>query len=299
MSDIAYDILGPFLASRKERPYYVVFEYFERHGMNDPELIIPEILCRCFRILLRGFIRKELTLIRGLENPQIKNLKRRIKDILAGSDYSSKVWPGDKSESCYWAENEAHLRGDCPSVTGDPLYELVKDAFMQSCTRTEWCLQAFRLLDKKIEYRNAVKVHDLISTMIAVNAEFVDAAGQGTWRIPTPVEDYIDKRMSAVIDETITWVESEVLSRFSNKGRISRPDIALILKASRHYLEDFGLDGKPAEIPKYFQNLKPGLSQNDFQKQYKYILETAINQGLREFQRRLRKELTIHPFGNY
>lgn len=299
ISDIAIDLLGPFLASRKERPFFVVFEYFQRHGLSDPDQIDPEALCRRFVILLRGFIRRELTYIRGLENPQIKNLKRRIKDILTGPEYGSRLWPNEKDESCFAVENADRLRFESPPISSDCLYRIVRDAFDRSCTRTEWCSRIFRLLDRESEFRNAVELPDLISAMVAVNAEFIDAAHPDMKRISTPAEDLIDRQMSETIDETIIWLKAEVVDRFCRKGRISEADAILMLKASRAYLEDYNLSGNEEDIPKYFLNLRPGLSRAEYQKRYKYILETAIKQGLGEFRKRLRKELTIWPFGNY
>ncbi|UCC44651.1 MAG: hypothetical protein JSU65_01610 [Candidatus Zixiibacteriota bacterium] len=299
LPDIAYDVLGPFFASKGNRPYFVIFDYFERHQLTDYEKTDPDMLLRHFRTLLRGFARKELTLVRGLINPQISNLKRRLRNIFAGDEYLSRVWPGETYESLYAARNERNLRDSLPPIDWDTMDDLVKEAFTGSRTRPEWCAGVFKLLDEKTESRNALPMHDLISMMVAVNAEYANASSLGTGNIPTPTEQYVNKRVSAALDEAVKLVQSGVLPRFVENGQLSADDAPRLLEACRTYLVDLSSHGSTGKLPGYFMDQKPDLSQSDYLSQYKYILNKAVSRGLEELRQRLRQDMTIWPFGSY
>jgi len=296
--DIAYDILGPFLASKKNRPYFVVFNYFEHHGLMEPS-VTSDTISEHFHILLRGFIRKELTLIRGVENPQIRNLKRRIKDILNGPDYSSRIFPGESEEGVFAIRNDKDLRDDLPPITPDSLDSIVREAFRTSSNRAEWCAQIFQLLNQDSEVRTAIPKHQLVSIMIAVNAEYTDAVGIVTGHLPTPREEYLSQAARRAMSETLDWVQSTVITRFVTRDRLSAENAPLILNACRAYLEDLTENGDADKIPQYFLTQKPGLTQSDYLKQYKYVMDTVTNRALAELRKRLRENPTIWPFSHY
>ena len=90
-----------------------------------------------------------------------------------------------------------------------------------------------------------------------------------------------------------------MITRFVARGRLSAEDAPLVLTAIRTYLEDLIQDGEADKIPQYFLSQKPRLSQSDYLKQYKYVMDTVANRALAEFRRRLREDPTIWPFGHY
>jgi len=299
LTDLACDLLGPFLASEKDRPFYTVFDYYQHHGITDFACVDADDLERHFRILLRGFIGKELTVIRGLYNPQVKNLKRRIRETLNDSDYTSKVWPGEKHESVIATRHQQALRDNLPPLPRYQLIALVRQAFRLSYSRTRWCAAIFELLNDKVEVRNALSLGELVSVMVAVNAEFVDAAGHFVGRLPDPTEEYLRKRITVAIEESLDWLGTSVITRFISKGRLATSDGPLVLQACRRYLSDLGLTGLTDSVPAYFMALKPKLTQATYIRQYKYVLDTAVSRGLDELRRRLREDSTIWPFGSY
>lgn len=298
LADIAYDVLGPFLASKKNQPFFVIFDYFNRHELMKPEAT-PDTIAEHFRILLRGFVRKELTLICGLDNPQIKNLKRRIGDILTGSGYASCVFPGESKDCIFAVGNSENLSDERPPITRELLDRIVREAFQSSSNRTEWCAQIFQLMNQYPEVRAAIPKHQLVSTMVAVNAEYADAVGIVIGQQPTPREEHLRQTAEQAMKETLAWAESSVIAQFVAKGRLSGEDAPRVLKACRTYFEDLIRNGETDKIPQYFLAQKPGLSQSDYLKQHKYVMDTVANRVHSELRRRLREDPTIWPFGPY
>lgn len=299
LSDLAYDILGAFFASRGNKPFFIVFAYFERHGLTDIEQIDSGVLLKKFLILLRGFIRKELTLLRGAENPQIKNLKRRIKDILVGPEYCTKEWPDERTDYIFIVGNKNCLRSDLPPITSDFLIKMVREAFALSRTRTEWCGCIFKFLNDRHEFRNAIPLSELLKVMIAVNVEYADSTGFSMGHVSTPSEDSLRKLVYEAISDTMDRVESEVVKHFVDKEHLVAADVPKVMDACRTYLQDYFLDGNTDEIPKYFRAYNPEISQSIYVKKYKYVMEKAIKCSLDEIREKLRKYLIIRPFSGY
>ena len=298
LHDIAYDILGAFLANRPNLPFFVIFDYLKRHRLSPEEMPSDEFV-KHFRFLIRGFTRKELTLLRGLMDPQIRNLKRRLNDILAGDEYASALCFDDREESDYLLRNAKNLRSDCSVIPRDALDQIVRDVYQVSRSRSEWCTGIFQLLNEQTEFRNAIPRSLLISVCVAVNAEMVDASGLITGHIPTPTEEHLRQATRRAVSETLDWLLSSVITPFVARGRLSAEDAPYVLTACCTYLQDLIQDGDADKIPQYFISLKPGLSQSDYLIQYKYVMDTVTNRALSELRRRLRKNPTIWPFGGY
>ncbi len=70
IDDLVYDILGSLLRSSLNRPYFIIFEYFEKQNILYYKDIDPEILFTKYKSLLYGFIHQELSKILKLENLQ-------------------------------------------------------------------------------------------------------------------------------------------------------------------------------------------------------------------------------------
>ncbi len=299
LTDLASYLIGLLLASQKDRPYYVVFDNFRRHGITDFTAVAEEEMARLFRILAQGFTRKGIHKLSGEENPSVKNLKRRVKDTLNGAEFGSKSRPGGREEYFFLSKNVDALRADRPPISKDLLATLVLEAFFSTTTVTDWCRQIFALLDEESEFRNALSYYELVRAMIVVNAEYIDTTGLATGHLPTPTEEHLRRTIAGAIDQTIGWVESTVISRFVDKGRLAAEDVPLVLKACREYLEDLGQGGPTGSIPSYFLALRPELTQKVYLKEYKHVLDTVTGRALQEFRRRLKDDPTIRPFGGY
>lgn len=298
LADIAYDTLGPFLASNKNQLYFVIFDYFDRHGLSKSNATLDTI-AEHFRILLRGFVRKELTLIRGFENPQIKNIKRRVKEVLSGPDYGSKEFTDSGIDCVFAIHHSADLRDDHPLISSESLDEIVRTAFRLSLNRSEWCARIFELLDEISEVRSVIPKYRLISNMVAVNAEYVDAVGIVTGHLPTPREEYLRQTIGQLMCESLDWLQTSVIPGFVDKGRLKPEDAPLVIGACRSFLNDMRQDGDAGKIPQYFLPLKPELSQSEYLKRYKYIMDTAVSRVVTDLRQRLRANSTIWPFGTY
>jgi hypothetical protein len=149
-SDLAFDILGPFLKSPGNRPYVLVFDFFRRQGITDFNCADSVKLYDLFRSLLFGFTRQELIRIKGTEDPQLKYLKRRFKDVLKGGEYTSFSTGNDPTEYIRLANAETDKHENRPMIPYDRLTALAENAYHQSKGRKEWCRNIFDALNAEI-----------------------------------------------------------------------------------------------------------------------------------------------------
>jgi len=152
ISDLAIDVLGGFLQSKPGRPYILIFDYFERHGIQHFNRTEPDELYSHLTILLRGYIRKELAAIRKHENAQLENLKRRFKDILKDSKFRTLKLQGSASDSIHLQSHSGNLRLDHLPVSHQLLTDIVDRAYTASRARTDWCLNIFKQIDEHTDH---------------------------------------------------------------------------------------------------------------------------------------------------
>ncbi|RJP70538.1 MAG: hypothetical protein C4532_09180 [Candidatus Abyssobacteria bacterium SURF_17] len=270
--DLAIDVLGPFLASRPGRPYYVVFDYFARHGITDFDKEPADNLVRHFRILLRGFARKEFTALKDIGNPQVAALKQRIRKVLLSPAYSIREDDCNHSKIVRSLESAGDIREGRPWIPRDQLLQMVYQAYLDTVNREDWCRHVFKFLDEHTEFRNELSVYALVSAMVCVNTAWVDAS------LPRePVSPAVcHEQAGQVIDSAMAMIEREIIPGFIRKGKLAESDVQDILTASRDYLEDLCFSGATDSIPTYFLELRTDISQDEYQKRFKYIMDTVV-----------------------
>jgi hypothetical protein len=288
LMDITYDILGDFLKSEDNRPFYIIFDYFNRQKITNYDNIDPDVLYDHFTILLRGFVRKALYKRRREQNPQAGNLERRIIDILKGDNYHVFRSNPDDPEYVSLSDSKNKLRRECQPYTLDDLLKIVYKALSDNETnnRVEWVNNIFGELAIASEFQNFVKKYDLIRTIIHVNNGFVESEGGGILDFPPP--DTMGHRREIDKSKTKSYEYAKKgLNNYTEKGRITCHEAELFLLAVEKYLADFAFDGQTDKIPTYFFEIMPGCSQEKYLKKYKYVFETIINSTRDDFIDRL------------
>ncbi len=288
LMDLAYDILGDFLHSGDNRPFYVIFDYFSRHKITDFDNTDLDILYDHFTILLRGFVRKILYKNRKEQNPQAANLERRIIDILKSDKYDIFKQNPDSAEYICLAKNKDRLRREYQPLLLADLLTIVYSVFSkEKCNnRIDWVNNIFSELEIATEFQNFIKKNDLIRAMIHINESFIELDGGSPFPFPH-ADSGINRR--AIDEEKINSLEyAEVMAKdYVGKGKITPHEAELILIAAEKYLTDFAFDGQTDKIPTYFFEIIPGCSQEKYLKKYKYIFEMIINKSRDDFIDRL------------
>jgi len=286
ISDFAYDILGDFLRSSSNRPYFIILDYFKRHGIEDFDKIHSEIIGEHFSILLRGFIKRHISKLTNQDDPQTANLKLRFKDILSGDKYHSfKLPAGDNAVSS--KSNMDNLLSDKSDLTGDDLYYIVEEAFLISNNRSQWCQNIFKLINKNDSYQNYIKRNDLISTVIKINYVYVEIETALPSKIPGPEYVYLKKGALLARTDAIKWASDNVILDFINKKRITDAESAFFLRMLSEYLSDLVNSGETDPIPVYFREIMPKEKHDVYLNKYKYILETIISRTVNYFREKL------------
>ena len=295
ISDLAIDILGEFFQSRPHRSFHVIFDYFDRQGMTNYDKDIEEVYDQ-YRILLWSFTKQALYRLTNQENPQIANLKRRIKEILKSEEYSRY---GPDKEFVYLGKYENELRDEKDMITKESLNDLVETAYLRSKTRSELCRNIFRFLNDKQEYCNFLRLHDLIESIISINSRHVELDGNGTGNLPDPRSSLRRRVVNEAIDYALGLVKTNEMKHYILKKRIEDLEAAYFLEAARHYLMDKGNDGSTDSIPTYFREVTPANMHKEYLNKYKYIFETIINRADDYFVDYLKKQFIKRKNGHY
>ena len=290
LNDLAYDILGSLLASKRDAPFYIIFDYFKRHGITAFMTVDEQLLKSDMLILLRGFIKRELGEMRKLSNPMAENLKRSVEYSFEKLG-SVKTRDSSAPEKTFLKENETNLRSDKELISITSLNEIVLQAFNISKTTPQWCGKVFDLLNERKEYQNCLVRSELISMMIKVKSEFVDAFGILHGKVETPRERHIRNLSANAITSALDCLKKIEIARFEQKGRIKAIDSGRLLAGCRRYLEDKYLNGGEDSIPSYFQQLIPDVSPQDYLKNFKYVFETLILNADERIRELLKREI--------
>ncbi len=300
LSDIAYDILADFLHGEKNRPFQIIFDYFERHKITHFDGVDLDLLYDHFTILLRGFIRKILYKNRKEQNPQAANLERRINDIIKDDRYDIVKQNDDSADYIFLSHNKTNLRKNHRPLLLTDLLPIAYKSFgeKESNNRVDWVYHIFKELERAEEFQNFIKKYDLIRAMIYINESIVEL--ESNWFSYISPTDTISLR-GAVEEEKAKSFDyaMKTIKNFVDKGKITGHEAELLLIATEKYLTDFAFDGQTDKIPTYFFEVMPDYDQRKYLKKYKYIFETVINTSLEDFKDRMQNNSIIRSFSDY
>ncbi len=298
MSDLAIDILGSFLRSEDNKPFCVIFDFYNNNGFVAFKKDHAEELFDQFRSLLFGFIRQELNRINNESDPQIGNLKRRIKDILNSPDFCCTSDEKDGIEYVYCKNTTIKNRASQSLLTFERLLDLVEIAYNSSHNRREWCRNIFLQLDEMMDVQSRLKKHELISAMINVNKKYTELEGFHTYRGPSAEYQIQIKAIEIAKEKAISRLKNDSLLEFVNKGRIDRITADRFSSAVDRYLTDLIYSEDIDLIPVYFREVMPESEHHRYLRDYKYIFETIIGRA-EEYFREYAKKSTKSGFGGY
>ena len=291
LSDLTIDILGPFLRSARNRPFFLIFDFFQHQGTSDFKHTDTTQLYDLFKSMLFRFTRQELSRITGNANNQLDHLKRRFKDILKGNEYVTFSRDNGRIEYIRLKDDDTIEPRECPVVPYERLLILAEEVYHSSKTRKEWCRNVFRLLSGDTSVQNCLVKHELLSAVIVVNMKYVQADGLHP-SLPPSTEYRLTERVAKESrEETLQWLSKNMLEKFVQKGQITAEIAERFRGAVDRYLIDLIYSSDVDLVPIYFREVMPEDEHEKYLKDYKYIFETAITKADEEFKRRVRKNL--------
>ncbi len=291
LSDLAIDVLGPFLMSTRNQPFAVIFDYYRKRGITDFEHADRNEIFDSFKSLLFGFVRQELRRLRKNVDPQLDHLKRRFKDTLREGQYTTFSASDNITEFVRLAGDGVDLRKGQPLISYHELLELVEDAYHRSRNRTEWCRNIFVALEKMTHVRNYLKKHELLRTVVTVNTKYVEVDGFSVYMPPSPEHLMMGKTVDDAIRQTLVWLHENILQRFIAKGRLTSDAAQRFSVAVERYLLDLAYSPDVDMLPVYFREVMPEREYDRYLQDYKYLFETTIAKAEEDFKRRARKKL--------
>lgn len=299
LADLAMDMLGTFLQSSNEQPYWVVFDYFNRIEIDDIVNTDDDELYHQFRILLQGYVRKELSRLRGGTDPQIHNLKRRFKDVLKEPEYIVSRIDGNCIDLVYLRKHQHNLRDTLPPLSYESLTTIVEKAYLNSTNRKQWCQGVFELVDSHEVCQNLVKKHELLSAAVAVNLRYCDLDGIRPTKLTSPDHGLIVRAINEARSETLDWMRESVLNKYVRKSQITQDEANRFRVAFEQFSTDLAHVGEVDLLPVYFREVMPDDKHDQYLEDYKYVFETAMDSAKEDFLSRLKKKSTLQKYRDY
>ncbi|HOZ06686.1 MAG TPA: hypothetical protein PKW75_00215 [candidate division Zixibacteria bacterium] len=280
MRDLAIDVLAGILAPAGGLPCPGLFPYLKRQGC--PALPPEDItgLESLFGIFLYCQVKQQISRLWGEHDPQVALLKRRVRDILASSEYVSWTDPSTRAVLVAPAQDAPHPRPDAFVVEPDMLRRTVLAAFNRTTNRSSWCAAIFRLIRDETGAPPVVPLYELLALMVEVNAAFLAGAECAPAPLPGPEELCTraagDRARQRAVDDTA----ASAIARYVTLGRITPAEGEAFRKALELYLADF-LAGGSDGLPAYFREVMPPEAHERYLQDYKYVFETTLNEGYR------------------
>lgn len=291
-SDLAVSLLAELFRSEPERPFAPIFDYFDRHNLADYQATDESELYRHFKVLICGFVKRQLFRLRKVENSQAEILKRRVKDILRSSEYVRLETDYEEPVKVARGESAQNLRENSPPLPVDRLREIVEKAYIDSLNRLEWCENIFRALDAEKDYQNAVGLNELLAIMVSVNAEALQELLPRPDEPSTPETEAMRSFLDDMIEQTVDWAEKNVIGDFAGKDRIKAAQARAYRRALENYLLDLCHCGETDSIPQYFREVMPPADRDCYLSRHKYMFERVISESVSYFTSRLKEQTT-------
>ncbi|MEZ5357698.1 MAG: hypothetical protein R3F48_02635 [Candidatus Zixiibacteriota bacterium] len=289
-SELALTLLGELFRCDQERPFAPVFDYYNRQGLPSAESMDDGELLVHTRTLVCGYLKKQLYRFRQMENRQAEVLKRRIKDILQPPLFIRIVVGSGQSPLIAMSQNGNAQHSHAP-VPLTVLREAVRNAYVFSKSRSEWCTGIFRLVDKELGYPCCIPLYDLIELMVAANTEALQELGPPPADPAQCVTESERISMDRLIQHVLDRVEREVLGGYLQKGRIQPEEATAYLQAAGNYLRDLGYCGDNDKIPKYFREVMPPEKHALYIPRHKHPFEMVIAKSVDYFRSGLKEKL--------
>lgn len=296
LTDLAIDVLGTFLQSKKGKPFFLIFDFFTRRKIRisaeaDKEMLLDHLL-----ILLRGHISQEIFGIRSEQFPQVENLKRRFRETTKPPLFTRE--PGkDGNDLVSLASESDKLRQDKPLIPLHQLLDLVHRAAMKTVSRSDWCLQIFESLKEMPEFKNCLQMSDLLAAVVRVNSELVEIEGMGGVTAPLPV--HVENEIALTRQRAVEYVQQNLANKLIFKKRLTPEESERLVLACDRYLADLGASGNADKLPEYFRESMPPETHDRYLKEYKYLFESIVESALGYFRSELRKNPIIRAHGHY
>lgn len=290
-SDLAIDVLGPFLADSPGEPTARILEMLRINGVDSFEKADPNISFNLFEAMLLKSVRQELSRLSNAADPQTANLKRRFKDTLKSKKYIKVDSQISVIKAYALKLHLDRLRENLPPVRSQDLRPLVIEAFNHSLTRAQWCRGIFNGLDNLTDFQNFLVLYRLLREVVIVNSQAVDIYAPVSGYLPRASDDLNSSAVAKAIRTALEYVEMNCLKTFQEKGKLSADEAQNYLESVEGYLIDLIWSPTTAPLPKYFRETMPENEHDLYLKRHKHMFETAIKTARQIFGETLKKLL--------
>ncbi len=299
IEDLTIDILGFFFARKKDKPFFVIYDYFSRLGIHDFRLYSDQAIYDNFVILLKGFIKRQLYRFRMNTNPQMEKLKRSCKSIFNDSDIFASL-SIDGTDYIYLKSEKESLRRDKQPIPYETVEDIALDAFHKSKNIRQWCLKIFEQVKSLHDFRNMLSKYQLLTIMVKINSEFLESGDIHQVKRYCATDAVIHSDIKRAFESALYKLQTGPLLRYVHKQTITSDEKDLLYRACRNYLADYCANGGEADpIPVYFREMMPLETHERYLKDYKNVFESLIKKMLGFFAEEVKKSSTFRYISSY
>lgn len=287
--DLANDFMGSFLAPKDGTPCHAAVESLTRRfgdGFGSEE---PEAVTAYFRGMIAGVCRQEYAKLAIRECPEVASLRKAFKTALK----SEGVIP-DSHGFIVAGSNEE----DSEIIDFDSLLTIVRQTFAESTSRPKWVKSILSAITSDPDLPKRIRYKDLIAAAVAVNSEF--AALDSKYTGLSEAERLTIQRIAKkAMDSCLGTVGKSSIARYVDNGRISTSDAKRIEDVLTNIAIDFTFDGSHNSLPSYMREIDPDFSQEQYQKHFKFVIDTVARATIECICEKLKDDPTIRGIGFY
>lgn len=285
IEDLALDILGELFAGKPNQRYYIIYGCFCPEGPQVLDRMRDGELAARFIGLIRNFVRQQLYHQRRAVDPQLENLKRRINEVLQGKDVRQISVGGQMLAA---VTNAPPPEMDTPPEWIESHLEQIAYA-AYSDRRSNWCRN---ILEEAARCRADcpwIPVPQLVRVLIRINKALIELhLGELCNTRQPAVPDYLRREARKT---ALDQVQSTVLAGFVRKGRLTKVESAVHLRAVAAYLDDWLVHGDDADLkPTYLREADQSITVERY-KRYKYTFERATDMAIEIAREVLKRHL--------
>jgi hypothetical protein len=227
--------------------------------------------------------------LRHQRDPQRENLKRRLRDILNGPDFTHPPIDGSEADLICSQPALRQLRADKPILTFEELLHVAGDVYAHCRNRQEWCRAIFARLASMPEVANYLRRQELIRAMVTVNLQCVET---GEWLAEssgTAMPAIARRDLESARNQALEHVRVRVLERFVLSGSVTEVEAGQFLKAAAIFLIDIAYSPAVDKLPTYFREVMAPETHGGYLERYKYPFETTMKEAEGYFRARLKE----------
>jgi hypothetical protein len=285
--DAAYDVIAELFSRDQKGSFHVLQRWWNNLRPNDRST--DEALEQAFRRLVVGAVHQRAFQSYRDSDPHLAKIIRNIKLALKKHPTVRQIL--DQDFPALIARHCKSSRSHLPQMPSEVLLPQLYDLTMPRASLSRMLDSLGEILSSQMEYRRILPVVQaalLIREVYLSDACRADGSEYATGFSESDVE--------GMVGEALECVRRSALANYLNKRKLSEDELQAHSAALELIMRSYYLDGrtKNGADGTFYASLKkhlPGLTQENFRRKHRMILEYLVKQTTRHLRIAIQKEL--------